>query len=279
MTTTLNQIRLLTQLANLVALEAAIEQRLNDLIPTTSSHAIAGALFEEFRALSRDHRRALETRLNTLKGGARPSGVQAAIYAANNSPDAAKYPVSSALLEVFTLYNQALIGYALLGSLASRELDSSCLADEGTSHHLAVRHAGEYVQALQEVSRLINDIVLLELDRDGVECQCCCLSCSAGICLCAVWWRDVLSEAWAKAGPINNGIGIYVQQPKQGSAAIQAGLARGDVILAVKGDEIESSGDIQSALRNCPPGGAIQLTVRRQSGELDEIALVQPSRK
>ena len=52
----------------------------------------------------------------------------------------------------------------------------------------------------------------------------------------------------------------------------------GDVILAVNGDDIESSGDIQRALRNCPPGEAIQLTVRRPSGEFEEIALEEKRR-
>jgi S1-C subfamily serine protease len=79
-----------------------------------------------------------------------------------------------------------------------------------------------------------------------------------------------------EAGPIANDVGIYVQHPKRGSAATQAGLVRGDVILAVEGGEIESLGDIQSAVRNSQPGEVIQLMVRRHSDALENIKLVYP---
>ena len=276
MKNTLDQTRLLSQLANTITLEAAIEQRLKELIPEVTSHAIAGTLLSGFHTLSRYHRQALEFRLITLNGSEPPSGDTVTLYAAGNPPDAAEYPVSSSLQEIYTLYHQALIGYAVLGSLSSRQLDSSNIADEGTSEHLAVQHTNDYVAAVQRISRLINDVLLWELDRDGAECQCCCPSCSAGICLCAAWWRNVLSDAWSKVGPIENDVGICVQLPKQGSTATQAGLVRGDVILAVEGHAIESLNDVQSALRDGQPGAVIQLTVRRHSGELEEIALVSP---
>lgn len=272
----LDQTRLLSQLAIMIDIEAAIEQRLDELNPAVAGHAIVSALLEGFKAMSRDHRQALENRLNTLTIGERSSSARSTIYAAGVLSQPGEYPVSSALQEIYTLHSRALIGYALLGSLASRSLDSNRIADEGTSTHLAIQHTDDYVRAIQKVSRLINDVVLWELDRDGVECQCLCPSCSAGICLCAVWWRNVLGEAWAEAGPINNDVGIYVQQPKQGSAATQAGLVRGDIILAVEGHAIESLSDVQSALRDGQPGAVIQLTVCRHSGVLEEIALVSP---
>ena len=276
MTDRLNQTRLLSQLADMIALEATIVQRLEEVIPEVAGLAVVSSLLEDFRALSGDHRQALETRLAMLRGNESLSGETVTIYAVNNHLDAAEYPATSSLQAIYTLYHQALVGYAMLGSLASRSLDSSSIADEGTSTHLAIQHTDDYVGAIQKTSRLINDVLLWELDRDGVECQCLCPSCSAGICPCAVWWRNVLSDAWSEAGPIANDVGIYVQQPKQGGAATQAGLVRGDVILAVEGKEIESLGDIQSAVRNSQPGEAIQLTVRHHTGELEDIVLLHP---
>jgi hypothetical protein len=55
MTKTLNQTRLLSQLANMIALEAAIVQRLEEVIPKVAGHAVVSSLLEGFRALSRGH--------------------------------------------------------------------------------------------------------------------------------------------------------------------------------------------------------------------------------
>jgi S1-C subfamily serine protease len=88
--------------------------------------------------------------------------------------------------------------------------------------------------------------------------------------------REFLSTTWAEAGPIADDEGVYVQLPKQNSAAVKAGLRRGDVILAAGGQEIESYGDLQSAVRNGEPGEEIRLTVRRGPDELEEVAVVHP---
>jgi S1-C subfamily serine protease len=85
-----------------------------------------------------------------------------------------------------------------------------------------------------------------------------------------------LSTTWSEAGPIAKDEGIYVQLPKKNSAARKAGLRRGDVILAASGQEFVSYGDIQSAVRNAESGEEILLTVRRNSDELEDIALIHP---
>ena len=276
MTSRQNPSRLETQLTHMLALETAIEQRLEELAPEVSDHAEATALLTRFHTLSRDQRRALEARLKALAGNELPSSESMAIYASTKPPEGAVYPVSSFLQEIYTLYSQAVIGYVTLGSLSTRALDSWFIADEGTSAHLARQHISNYVGAIQEISRLINDVVLWELDRDGLECQCICPSCSVGVCLCSTGWRSILSSAWSEAGPIANEEGIFVQHPRQDSAAAHAGLVRGDVIIATGGDKIESLGDMQNAVSHSQPGEEICLTVRRDSGELEEIALVHP---
>lgn len=276
MTNSQNSNRLQTKLAQMKTLEVAIEQRLEELIPKVSEHAEVTALLTSFQTLSKDQRQAIETRLNALSDNEPPSSKPTAIYAAVDPPYGEEYPVSSSLQEIYTLYNQAVIGYAMLGSLSTRSLDSWVVADEGTSAHLARKHIKNYVGAIQEISRLINDIVLWELDHEGLECQCICPSCGVGVCVCSVAWKDILSNAWAEAGSIANYEGIPVQQPKQGSAATQAGLVRGDIILAVEGNKIEKIGDMQSAVRSSEPGEEIRLTIRHDSDELKDIAIVHP---
>ncbi len=66
MTNTQNPNRLQTQLAHMIALEAAIEQRLEELIPEVSVHAGVTALLKGFQTLTKAQRQALETRLQTI---------------------------------------------------------------------------------------------------------------------------------------------------------------------------------------------------------------------
>ena len=66
MTNTQNPNRLQTQLAHMIALEAAIEQRLEELIPEVSVHTGVTALLKGFQTLTRTQRQALETRLQTI---------------------------------------------------------------------------------------------------------------------------------------------------------------------------------------------------------------------
>ncbi len=270
--------RLQTWLAHMIALEAAIEQSLEVLIPEVSAHAGVTALLTGFQALTRDQRQALETRLQTITDVVPLSKETTVVLPIDGLGQKADYPVSTALQIVYTMFNQAVIGYSVLHPLATRFLDSSLIADEGTSYHLTRQHTHNYVQAIQQISRLLHDVVLWELDREGLECQCTCPSCGVGICLCALAGRSFLSDTWLEAEPIANDQGVYVQLPKQNSAAVKAGLRRGDVILAAGGQEIESYGDLQSAVRNAEPGEEIRLTVRRDSDVLEEVAIVHPQR-
>ena len=275
MTSPQNPNRLQTQLAHLIALEAAIEQRLEELIPEVSAHAGVTALLTGFQTLTRAQRQALETRLQIIADGAPLSKGTTVVLPVDRLSQEADYPISTALQIVYTLFNQAVIGYSVLHPLATRFLDSPFIADEGTSYHLTRQHTQNYVQAIQQISRLLPDVVLWELDQEGIECQCICPSCGVGICLCAMAGRSFLSDTWVEAGPIADDEGVYVQPPKQNSAAAKAGLHRGDVILAAGGQEIESYGDLQSAVRNAESGEEIRLTVRRDSDGLEEVAIVR----
>jgi serine protease Do len=57
--------------------------------------------------------------------------------------------------------------------------------------------------------------------------------------------------------------GALVEKVESGGPADRAGLRRGDVITAAGKDEIQSSGDLISALRNYQPGDTLQLSVQR----------------
>ncbi|WP_232203520.1 S1C family serine protease [Rubrobacter xylanophilus] len=64
--------------------------------------------------------------------------------------------------------------------------------------------------------------------------------------------------------------GALVARVEPGSPADEAGLRRGDIIVALDGTEIRSSGDLYSALRDYRPGDEVRLTVVR-NGERQRI--------
>ncbi|MFZ3078634.1 MAG: PDZ domain-containing protein [Bellilinea sp.] len=267
--------RLHTQLAQMIALEVGIEQRLERLIPEVSNHIGTISLLENVKNLSRDHRQALETRLRNLIDN--PSNYESqnvTSFLTNGLSMDENYPVSASLQAVYTLLNQAIIGYSVLHPLATRFLDSPYVATEGTSFHLTRQHTENYVQAIQQISRLIHDVVIWELDEEECECQCGCISCRSGICLCSHAGRAFLSNAWAAVGPISTNELLYVQHPKKNTPAANAGLHKGDVILGANGKDFNSFWDIFSVLENAKSGEEIRLLVRRAPDVVEEIAMV-----
>ena len=265
-----------TQLANMIALEAGIEQKLEELMPEVSIHTGVTALLKSFQTMTRAQRQALETRLQVIANTVPASKEGPWFLPIDKVGQEADYPVSTALQIIYTMFNQAVIGYAALHSLSTRFLDSPFVADEGTSYHLARQHTQSYVQAIQQISRVLHDVVIWELEEKSLECKCICPSCGAGICLCAMAGRWFLRDTWVKAGPIADDEGVYIQLPRQDSAAMKAGLRRGDIVLAVGGKDIDSLWDLQEAMETAASGEAIQLTVRRDSDVIEEVVIVRP---
>ncbi len=274
MTVAENPNRLHAQLAAMIVLETVIEEELEHLIAIVSEHAGAGALFTGFQSLPREHRQALVTRLNTIADLVPPKADNVISFPTDVLIAQTYNPVTTALQMVYTMFSRALIGYSVLHAHATRFVD--WLEDEGTSYHLASQFTKDYAQAIQQIIRLLHDVVLWELDRDGFECQCICPSCGIGICLCSISARFHLNTAWEEAGPFYEAAPIYVQRPKQSSPAALAGLQRGHVITAVGSQDLESWLDLQSAVRKAKPGDEIQLMIRQESGALDEVTVIHP---
>jgi hypothetical protein len=263
--------RLQQQLVHLIALEEAIEQKLEELLPAVSDNAEVTTLLSGFLSLPRDQRKALEMRLLALTDTDPRSEDAATVFVAGGLSDVEEYPVSSALQLAHTMFNQAVIGYSMLVPLGTRFRDSPWLADEGTSFHLANQHMGNYTRAIQEITHLLHDVLLSELNEEGYECQCGCSSCSAGVCLCSIAGRLYLSRAWEAAGPILENGPIYIQLPKQGSSAAKAGLQLGDLILSGDSREIDSIDDWFEVIDEVGPGEIVKLNVSRKSGELIDL--------
>jgi hypothetical protein len=270
-----NPNRLHKQLARLIALETAIEQKLQELLPAASEYAEASALLSGFQTLPKDQRKALEARLHILTEGAPQVNAPAMSSVAGSLSDGEEYPVSTALQIVHAMLNHAVISYSMLTPMGTRFLDSPWSAKEGTSFHLAKQHMENYAHAIQQISRLLHDVLLWELDHDGYECQCQCPSCAAGVCLCSMAGRLHMNRAWEAAGPFWEDGAITVQLPKHDSVAARAGLQKGDVIVAVGGQKIDSFDLLQDAIGNAEPGDEVQLTVWRKSEEAEDAVTLR----
>ena len=61
--------------------------------------------------------------------------------------------------------------------------------------------------------------------------------------------------------------GAIVERVELGSAADEAGMRRGDIIVALGDAPVENSGDLLGALRDYRPGDTVDLTVVRDGGE------------
>ncbi len=263
--------RLHRHMAQMVALEAGIETTLDRLSNQTSDHPDVAALVRSFHEMSAAQRQALEVRLQAVAGDvAIPDRSVAKLDAGGGG-----YPVSSALRQASTALNQAIFGYAMLRTIALRFRDSPMIG-EGNTGDIAERHTYNYVSAVHKINQMLHSVVAWEMDREGLACRCTCPCCGLGICLCAVSPRKTLSDAWAKVGPIADEVEVFLYPPRSGSAAANAGLHHGDVIVAVDGQELESYSTLQSAVGGHHSGEAIGLRVRRGSGELEDITVVRP---
>ena len=72
-----------------------------------------------------------------------------------------------------------------------------------------------------------------------------------------------LTPSLAESFGLDTTQGILISDVTEGSAAEDAGLEQGDVILKLDGQAVESVGSFRNAVANHPPGSRIELTVQR----------------
>lgn len=260
--------RLHQHMAQLVALEASIEKTLEQELSVVIAYPEGTAIIQEFIQLANNHRQVLEARLNVI---------------ANNVhvPDRAKesfqfngdYPMSKALRRDYVTLNEAIIDYTTLRVIALRFRDSPVTGEENTAD-LADQHIRDYVGAIRKISQLIHDVVVWELEQEGLSCNCTCACCGMGVCICNAYNRETLSNAWAAAGPIADDSEFTMVPPRPGSNAAIAGLQSGDLIIEADGQKIDSYGSLYEVFDGHESGDSIELQVRRDSGEYTNISVV-----
>jgi S1-C subfamily serine protease len=77
-----------------------------------------------------------------------------------------------------------------------------------------------------------------------------------------VYLSDLSQETASRFGsPVDSG--VLIEEVEPGSPADDAGIQRGDIVTAAGSEEVRSSGDLLSALRDYMPGDTVGLTVLR----------------
>lgn len=90
---------------------------------------------------------------------------------------------------------------------------------------------------------------------------------------------DELTEGYLGVGlgaRRDGGQGALITQVEAGSPADAAGLAAGDVVVAIDGRTVVGDDDLIGSIRDLGPGASVDITVVRNGGELDvSVVLVQ----
>ncbi len=72
-----------------------------------------------------------------------------------------------------------------------------------------------------------------------------------------------VTEEIAASFKLDNARGVIVSQVQAGSAAEQAGLKRGDVVLALNGDVVSDSNSFRNEIAETPPGRTVTSRIWR----------------
>lgn len=257
--------------AKMLALEVGLNNALNTLSEQVANHPGVSEIFEYLCSTSKTQSQTLRIRLKSIVGEVDMPISDLPKFELN----VGAYPVSSALQQASAFLNHAIIGYAMLRSIALRYRDSSLIGEDNTGD-IAEQHTRNYVNGVHNINQSLHNVVLWEMDMDDETCQCTCPSCGLGICMCAQGPRRTLSDAWLEPGPISTESEVFLHSPRPGSAAVNAGLHHGDSIVAADGQKLESHFTLQSVVGAHESGEDIVLEIRRNSGELEEISITRP---
>ena len=262
--------RLHEQLMEMIALENYIERLLTLQLSILGEHQTVAELLENFRDTASKQKRALINRFDIISDGATDSDVPTREIRLTG-----KAIPSSILQAVFTVLNEAIIGYTTLSMVAKRSRDSAIIG-EGNTTDIVDQHTRNYVDAVRSINHLLHDVVIGELEHDGHCCECTCACCGIGLCICATYNRETLSNAWAEASPFADEGEVLVLQPRSGSPAATAGLQQGDFIVAADGRELASYATLYEVAEGHQAGETIELKVCRATGELTDITVTLP---
>jgi hypothetical protein len=252
---------ILERLSRVRSIEADLVDRVDELRASGGAGPEAADAVARMSALAARHGHALDDLAG--RRGAR-SEVPAARAEHHSAPH-----VSGRLEELAGAAAAALVAYGGLYAGARLQYENE-LCD------LADAHAADWARELYAINDLLPPAVHAELVEAGLTCRCVCPACSIGACGCTRNSIETIREHWGRPGlEPSEGLELHIP-PRPGSQLSEAGLERGDLVMAIDGEVVHANGELQGALRRHPIGEAMPVEVVR-SGRTEEIGVARIS--
>jgi len=240
------------------SLEAGFEASLVRQLPVLRANPQAFAVAERLIDLVRQHQTALEAQF----GPPEPGILDAPMVA--SAPSA-----STALESLARSATDLVIAYGSLYA-AARLMYRPEVCD------LAEVHAAAWTEAFAELNDALPDVLAADLRQQDLVCRCVCPACGIGACGCVRRSIEVIREVWGRPGLVPEDGWELLVPPRPGSQLAEAGLERGDRILAVDGEAVHATPDLQRGLRRREIGDPATLRVFR-SGETVDLQVARVS--
>jgi len=256
--------------AEIVALESDLEGALDNQREEVQAYSEAAAVVRHCHEMASSQREALKAHLERLGGdAAEPTETAVAAFfdaSAGEANGVRTRTVSDVLRADYTAFNYAAISYAALCEMGFRLYDPPL-------REIALRHLQAYAEATQQINQLIASVVAWELQHQGLECRCICPMCSMGACGCVAAGTWTINEAWRETAPSSGQAerGFLLLSPRAASPLALAGVQRGDRLLEVDDQPVETIADIQTAIRKHQLGEEVRVLVQRGSEAPREI--------
>jgi len=250
------------RLSRVRTLESRLVDRLEELRTDTAIDRVPGESFTRLLALAASHRLTLDefaglrgAELNRLElTGVHCDGVPA---------------LSAVLEDVVAAAACAVVAYGALYA-------SARLLYENEACDLADAHAADWARELVALNDLLALTVHGDMLSGGLTCRCICPTCGVGACGCTRNSIDTIRGYWGQPG-LEPSEGLELRVPaRPGSQLAEAGLERGDRIVAVDGQLVHTNAEIQRVLRGHPIGESMTMQVLR-AGVSQEIRVARVS--
>ena len=245
--------------AELAAVEGDVAGRLERAQQLSSGHSDALAVIQRLRPMVQMHRDQLAAYLKD-SGGAEPSG-ETSLQDASREAAA----LSEVLRDLCLAFHHCALSYGMLYEVALRLY-------EPRLREIAPKHLKAHADAALSTARLLPGVVAWQLAQDGLLCACTCPMCGLGACGCVAWGTETLMAAWRDAAPAESEPpGFLLQFPRPESQLALAGVQGGELLLAIDGQQVRTTDDIQDALRKHALGDEVRLLIQRSSESPREL--------